>query len=296
MKVKCLRTALSISAVIGQSLVIFLLLPTQGILGQTRLEGQASEKRRMPANANQALSTSKGDYTRNDVAFGVTPLQYEQDASAKAISTEMLKAAITLQAEQRWSLFSIGPAIPCCDDNGKLFAYHVPVAPGRSHFPSVLTPVPSHEIQDGSLRDRSLWGVRDYWTFVVSAREADFPIPVYYQGLPPFLVTYHKAGEVAREYLADSALLFSRYYCLGHRGDFFEFRSPGGATVLINAHTLENKPPNEVLTRSSLYRATDKLPSTQWSDDRKELKEIYQKQVADEWDKIRARIRINQSQ
>jgi len=114
----------------------------------------------------------------------------------------------------------------------------VPVAVGTNGFPNVLTPPPATEISFDQLHGAQLWGVSEYWTFDVAASRSHYPIPQYGPGLPPLLVTYHKAAEAAKERCAGAQLKFGHYYALAPTEQYYEFVSASGSNVVINARTL----------------------------------------------------------
>ena len=229
--------------------------------------------------ANTTIKT----LTRNDPALAIPILTPETAGVEGLVSIGLIEEAVRLKAEKRWDDFSIGMPIPCSDDGGKLLAYHVSVHIGSVDFPTTLTPLPASEITKTDLFNPHLWGTSEYWTFVVSAREADYPIPLHYPGLPPYLVTYHKATEIAQSQSIDSKISLTKYYCLGHRGDFFEYSTYSGDTVLINAHTLEVAERKKILIRSGEER---NLPKELSGKDR-QLIQIYNEQVKKEWSKIK---------
>ena len=235
-------------------------------------------------------NTNIGTLTRNNPAFGVPILTPETIGVEGLVSNALIEKAVQLKAEKRWDDFSIGTPIPCSDDGGKLLAYHVPVHIGSVDFPTTLTPLPASEITKANLFNPHLWGTSEYWTFVVSAREADYPIPLHYPGLPPYLVTYHKATEVAQSQLIDSKVSLTKYYCLGHQGDFFEYSTYSGDTVLINAHTLEVAERKKILIRSGEER---NLPKELSGKDR-QLIQIYNDQVKEEWSRIKEKGSISE--
>ena len=229
--------------------------------------------------ANTTIKT----LTRNDPAFAIPILTPETAGVEGLVSIGLIEEAVRLKAEKRWDNFSIGMPIPCSDDSGKLLAYHVPVHIDSVDFPITLTPLPASEITRANLSNPNLWGASEYWTFVVSAREADYPIPLHYQGLPPYLVTYHKATEIAQNQLIDSEVSLTKYYCLGHRGDFFEYSNYSGDTVLINAHTLEVAEKQQVLIRFREVRRLQK----DFSEKDRQLILINNEQAKEEWSRIK---------
>jgi len=176
---------------------------------------------------NRAEEDSNTDlrksYTRNDPRFTAPVFKANIRDVNDLVDPNLVVVATEIQCEKRWKTFAIGKPIQCCDDNGKLVCYHVPVAVEVNEFPELLTPPPPNEVSLTAIKDPDLWGANEFWTFVVSARETDYPIPLHYPGLPPYLVTFHKAAEEARQTLAAKSVTFSKYYSLGHRGDFYQF-------------------------------------------------------------------------
>ena len=246
------------------------------------------EQENLPApRKSVADETSTAVYTRHDSAYAVKRLALTSRNAETAVSNDLVRAAVGMLAAERWKQYAIGQPIPCSDDNGALIAYQVPVAINTSKFPKVLTPLPADQITTTSLSNPRIWGADKYWTFVVSAHETDFPVPVYGPGLPPYLVTYHKAQKIARLYLNACEVDLTNYYTLGHRGDFFEFRNSIQETVLINAYTLIATQQKKVLTRSESLRQEKAVEPEAPSAEERKVIEQHKSQVSDEWRKVR---------
>ena len=158
---------------------------------------------------------SERRFTRNQVSLAVSAAPFLTNGILDLVPQSWVIEAVKQKAAERWTVFSIGTPIPCSDSEGQLIFYHVPVAVGTNHFPDVLTPPPAAEISSNDLYNIELWGAPDYWTFDVSARRSYYPIPHYGGGLPPFLVTYYKALELAEQRLNDSHIQLAHYYATG---------------------------------------------------------------------------------
>ncbi len=208
------------------------------VLGEEQLAAERNSAEQA-ANAQYSTSVPRRNYTRSEPALAVSAPPASADAIPDLVPKSWIIEAVKEQAQNRWSVYAIGTPIPCSDAEGKLICYQVPVIVGADRFPETLTPPPASEVAAVNLRSRELWGIPDYWTFVVSAKRAHYPIPAFGEGLPAFLVTYHKAVELAQTRLADSRVRVAHYYSLGHNGDYFGFIAESGRQLLINAHTLQ---------------------------------------------------------
>jgi hypothetical protein len=232
-------------------------------------------------------------YHRNRRDLVVQVLQFDNKDIKNMASMESIVKAVRYEAKKRWEMFAIGNPIPMCNDKGKLKAYQVPVAINTTEFPDVLSPLQSEDVILTSLNRSEIWAEKQYWTFVVSASEDEFPVPLYHPGLPPFLVTYHKAASIARSRLAAKNVSIDKYYWLGHSGNFFEFTSDSGEVAFINAYNMKIVDRDKVLLRSE--RAKDRnLPSTELkvespNDEMYHIKskEIINNQIKEEWSKIK---------
>jgi len=189
-------------------------------------------------NPTQNNASIKKQFTRNDPALAVLSAPVSTNGVPDLVAKELIIEAVRQIANTRWTTFAIGTPIPCSDIEGTVLCYHVPVAIGTNAFPTLLTPPSASEICSTDLFTGELWGVEDYWTFDVSARRSYYPIPHYGGGLPPFLVTYHKAVELAQNRLHGSHVQLAHYYAIGLTEEYYDFVTPSGGRVLINARNL----------------------------------------------------------
>lgn len=225
-------------------------------------------------------------FSRFEAQNAVSPPLADTSGIPDLVPPSMIIAAATLEAEKRWQVFSVGDPIPCSGGDGKLFAFEVPVAIKQPTFPPILTPLPASQVTDETMHLRDLWAADTYWTFVVSAREADFPVPTYHEGLPPFLVTYHKAAAIARQAMSTQYVTLDSYYWLGHRGNFYLFRSISGDTCLINSHSLSIESETNVLTPATQSPGAHP-PNPRLTQQDSISLSIYRDQVRQEWNLIR---------
>jgi hypothetical protein len=250
-------------------------------------------KLEMSVCANDASSKTNSEhrFTRDKPSLAVSAAPFTTNAISDLVPKSWVIEAVKQKASERWAAFAIGTPIPCSDTEGKLIYYHVPVAIGTNHFPELLTPPAASDISSDDLRSGELWGAADYWTFDVSARRSYYPIPHYGGGLPPFLVTYHKAVEVAQTKLNDSHLKLAHYYVIGPTEEYYDFVTPSGGRVLINARNLRcHEIPSGVNPFATSDVATTNAASSISIDERENLKRDYQRQAREEWDKIGANI------
>jgi hypothetical protein len=222
-------------------------------------------------------------YTRDATSLICKYPSYEKPETDNYLPLNLIRTAVQKKADARWSEYAIGEPIPCCDYKGKLVCYQVPVALMTREFPKVLTAPPAREINESDLHSADLWAISEFWTFVVSARESDYPIFVHYQGLPPILVTYSKAQEVAQNILHTSELELLKYVSMGHDGDYYLIESMEGQQVALDAYTLDNK------TEIVLRRMHEAGEANQTSADSFEVQNLYQEQVREAWDLIKAK-------
>lgn len=148
-----------------------------------------------------------------------------------------VRAAARQRAADRWETFALGEPIPCSDESGRLTCWQVPVAPSVERFPDLK----ALGGEGTDLADPDLWGIDRFWTFVVSARYADYPVFVHYQGLPPLLATAGLARQRAGKILGTDAPALERYVFRGHAGSAYVFAAPDGRTTTLDAETLAER-------------------------------------------------------
>ena len=163
------------------------------------------------------------------------------------------------------------------------------VAVEVNDFPELLTPPPPNEVTLATIKNPILWGADEFWTFVVSARETDYPIPVHYPGLPPYLVTFHKAAEEAKQTLAAKSVTLSRYYSLGHRGDFYQFDAAQDGSVLVDCHSLRIVERRKTLVRAADVAVKKSTLTPEQKEHRETMLKIYRQQVQEAWGQVRRR-------
>ncbi len=167
-------------------------------------------------------------------------LRSNAGTSLGQVGESAARGIVVLRAGRRWAAFSLGPSVFCCDDDGELVAYMIPVRIGPWPFPpSCGLGPPAAAYAPG--KDGG------FYTYVVSARRTDFPVPCEFDFLPPPLVAAGAALRRARDFSGGDVSLL-RYDFLGHRGEYFEFASPRGR-LLVNAGLLTVSPPAKVLVR-----------------------------------------------
>lgn len=232
------------------------------------------------------LDTSR-TYTRYDPRLAVEAPVPSTNGVRGLVSLDMVRAAVILEAEQRWSQFAIGTPIPCADDNGRLVAYQVPVAINQASFPPV-TGVPARELSSAALHDPALWATDQFFTFVVSARDSDYPVPVFSEGLPAFLVTINGAAATAHRQLGGEVALRT-YYWLGRSGGFFEFGDSRGRTVLVDGVSLALHASDLVLTHRDAILSRRASERTAPSGESRVQAAAYQEQVRQAWEAVRSR-------
>jgi hypothetical protein len=270
----------------GVASLLFLLLPDAG--GAEETSKQLGEEVPVARHVRANLEPERG-YTRNDKSLVVAFAPYTTNGIPDLVPMGWIFKAVRAAAGNRWTNYSIGAPIPCVDTEGKLVSYQVPVRVGTGPFPEVLSPPPASEISPQDLRSRSLWRIPDYWTFVVSARRSQYPVPVYGEGLPAFLVTFHKAAETARSKLADPHVALAHYYWLGHNGECYDFVAESGRRVLVNALTLQiQEIPRGVDPFGARAAPAPAARSTSVNSgqDGEISKHNYERQVKEEWDSI----------
>jgi hypothetical protein len=167
----------------------------------------------LPANADEttAKKVSERKFTRDNPSLAVSPAPFSTNGIPDLVPGSWIIEAVRQKAAERFATFAIGKPIPSSDPAGKLVGYQVPVAVGTNRFPDVLTPPPASEIAPNDLHSTQLWETEHYWTFFVSARHTRYPVPQFGQGLPPFLVTYHKAVELAQAKLGAADIRIAHY-------------------------------------------------------------------------------------
>jgi hypothetical protein len=194
------------------------------------------------ANADDAtaMKASGPTFTRNRPDLAVSPAPFTTNGIPDLVPASWIIEAVRQKAADRWPVFAIGKPIPCSDRAGKLVGYQVPVAIRTNHFPDLLTPPPASEITRNDLQTRQLWESTNYWTFFVSARQSLYPVPQYGEGLPPFLVTYHKAVELAKAQLGSADVQLAHYYALGPFGSHYDFVG-NSKRILVDARNLRDR-------------------------------------------------------
>lgn len=217
----------------------------------------------------------------------ITRPQAIAEGSAEEVPLSLALKIVIDEASARWARFAVGSPVLCSDDNGKLVAYMVPVRLNNDVFPKDRELILSHG--QNSEKMTFDWGAADYYTFVVSARERDFPIPCEFNTLPPFFVTATKAQEIAQQELQADEVSLAKYYFLGHRGEYFEFAGAGNS-VLIDAYRLK-----VVDSSRTLYRkgpTAQALPES-LSAEARLAGDTYRQQVRDEWKRLKERAALN---
>jgi len=206
------------------------------------------------------------------------------------VSEDTGRKIVELEAGKRFDRFAVGKPVFCSDDKGKLVAYMFPVKVNADEFPEDEIFISEMKSKIAKGEGGIDWKAGEYWTYVVSARERDFPIPVYSNSLSPYFVTSATAAGVAKKQLNTSRVELTRYYFLGHRGQYYEF-SGGDKVILIHAHRLTPYESSRILVRkneteSDVLDKTNKLKG-----DEKKSFTIYQQQTRDEWNKLKEQIK-----
>jgi hypothetical protein len=266
------------------------------VVGLTPLElfaqGEGQKERNAPppplrSKESEGNASMNKRYTRNDPALAVLPAPASTNGVPDLVAKEWIIEAVRQIANTRWTTFAIGTPIPCSDIEGHLIFYQVPVAIDTNAFPTPLTPPGASEISSSDLLLPELWGVGDYWTFDVSARRSYYPVPHYGGGLPPFLVTYHKAVELAQKRLNDSHVQVARYCVVGLDEEYYDLVTPSGGRVLINARNLRCQ---EIQSGVAPFAASDvtkrNAAASVTIENRESLKRDYQRQAGEAWDRI----------
>lgn len=204
------------------------------------------------------------------------------------ISEEFARNIVIIKAQDRWEKIAIGSPILCSDDNGKLVAYMFPIKINDDVFPD-----------DQLLFKRNLhrniqklgfdWGTEEYWTFVISARTTDYPVPCEFNTLPPYYVTLFKAKEIAENKLTSSHVSLIRFYFLGHRGEYFEL-SDSNKSILIHAYRIEPFEVKQILIRKGETELDRSLKYQSLSQEDRIKFNIYQQKVREEWKRLRNKI------
>lgn len=208
-------------------------------------------------------------------AAPLAPPRCDTAGMADLVPVPIVQAAARQRASARWETFALGEPIPCSDEAGRLTCWQVPVALGTERFPDLEPPAVA-----GESADSDPWGVDRFWTFVVSARYADYPVFVHYQGLPPLLATFRPARQKAGKMLGTDAPALVRYVFRGQAGTAYVFAAPDGRTATLDAETLEE--------RAGFGVRSDAPPTK--ADLEKGLA-IYRDQTRAAWDAIEAKAR-----
>lgn len=227
-----------------------------------------------------------GSYNRHEQSLTIVPPIPGTNATLGLAPQSCIIEAVREAASKRWAAFAIGKPIACCDIAGQLICYQVPVLLGTNVFPNILTAPPALEVRIDDLHNAQLWGANDYWTFTVAAHTNHYPIPHFGPGLPPLLVTHHKAAELAKQLLSAKAPLLTRYYALAPTEQFYQFDSPSGSNLVLNARTLS------ICDFSAARRvgAGPALSITE-TENIRSLQDEQQRQAQKAWDAIRDTIK-----
>jgi hypothetical protein len=243
-------------------------------------------------NPSDGNANMKKRYTRHDPSLAVIPAPVSTNGVPDLVAREWIIQAVRQIANTRWPTFAIGTPIPCSNIEGKLVCYHVPVAIRTNHFPDLLTPPAASEISPNDLHNGELWGVADYWTFEVSARRSRYPVPQYGGGLPPYLVTYHKAVQIAQTELNDPHVQVVHYYTIGPSEEYYDFVTSSGGRVLINARNLRCHEIHIGVDPFATSNATNRNAATSSDIEKRDsLQRDYERQAGEAWDKISNNIR-----
>lgn len=233
-----------------------------------------------------AQTVSEPRYTRDQPSLAVSAAPFATNGVPDIVPHSWITEAVRQEAGQRWPVFAIGTPIPCSDSEGKLICYQVPVAVGTNHFPDILTPPPAAQFSLEDLHTPELWATSNYWTFEVAARRSYYPIPHYGGGLPPFLVTYHKAFQLAQAALNDSRVRLAHYYARRPAEEFYDFATESGRRVLIDAGNLRCY---EIVPGQDPFAALGKVTATRppgTEEQRAALQHDYQRAAAQGWEQI----------
>jgi hypothetical protein len=140
------------------------------------------------------------------------------------------------------------------------------------------------ELQEISrFASRKAIGAGEFGTIFVAATYDQFPVPAYFHYLAPYFTNFDLALEKSAQVIGPEGIL-KRIYFMGLEGQYFEFVSNSGST-LINSKTLENHPLEKLKQTGetplqSLADAPGVSPKKMKRDN-----EIFQ-----EWEKIKAAI------
>jgi hypothetical protein len=231
-------------------------------------------------------AASEARFTRNQQALAVSPAPFATNGLSNLVPRSWVVEAVRQQASQRWPVFAIGTPVPCSNGEGELICYQVPVAVGTNRFPDLLTPPPAGQVSPADLHTPGLWAVSQYWTFDVSARKSYYPVVHFGGGLPPFLVTYHKARQLAQAALNSSEVQLKHYSARRPAEEYYEFAADSGRRVLINARSLRSQ---ELARGQAPFARAGKAataPAPVTAEQRAALKQDYQRKAGDAWNKI----------
>jgi hypothetical protein len=228
---------------------------------------------------------SHRNFTRDMASLEVSAPSFVTTNSTDFVPWKWITEAVRQAASERWTNFAVGQPIPCCNLAGQLICYQVPVVIGTNRFPNILTAPPATEVSLDDLHTPQLWAVSDFWTFDVAAQRSYYPIPHYGPGLPPFLVTYHKAAELAQQKLASTRITIGHYYALAPTEQYYEFVSPSGSNVVINARTLHISDSPIGVSRPDA-RSTAVSTNLEIKQKIENLKHEHEREAQEAWDRI----------
>ena len=132
---------------------VFLLLWLLLFIEPVAAEKSDANEREWPieANINSKLQMARTEkpskrYTRNNIKLRTPDYKAEVQDVNDLVDPNLIIMAVEVECDKRWEIYAIGEPLQCCDDNGKLVSYHVPVAINVNTFPKLLTPPPPNEI------------------------------------------------------------------------------------------------------------------------------------------------------
>ncbi|MBN1352070.1 T9SS type A sorting domain-containing protein [candidate division KSB1 bacterium] len=189
------------------------------------------------------------------------------------VDLQLVREIALAKAEALWGQVAPGKPIPCCDDFGNIAVYMIPFRIGAAEFPSYReimkeleqaraaysekvnsskhAPMTGAEYQNQIVPAyKKQFGIGQYGTIFISARQDRFPIPLRAHYLSPYYVVGDLALDKAQEALGTFNVRLNRYFFLDIvRGQLFEFISPKD-TVFVHAYSLEVEPRSTLISKN----------------------------------------------
>ena len=205
-----------------------------------------------------------------------------------AVSIDLLRKIALDKATETFGQATPGTEIPCCDLNGDIICYIFVFQLGNKPFQSYsritagvkegrrLYEEGMSKIKTGlkniETGRKKRWGIGEYCTVVVSAREDGFPVLEYSEGLPRYFTAGDLLQQKANDTLGGNAKLQKIYYA-GPLDQFYEF-GDGSNRILINPFSFET--PKYKLMKKNETRTIDPTMENEIKEKWRQLKQKFQ--------------------